>query len=101
MSERLFQIITDSFLKILIPGLTVTIPLTLISFFFAMIIALAVALIQFAKVRVLKDIARFYIWVIRGTPRGLTAPRRSGQGLRPSRTDRWRRESAWECPICR
>ncbi len=68
MSERLFQIITDSFLKILIPGLTVTIPLTLISFFFAMIIALAVALIQFAKVRVLKDIARFYIWVIRGTP---------------------------------
>ena len=68
MSERLFGILADSFLKILIPGLTVTIPLTIISFALAMIIAIAVALIQFAKVRVLKDIARFYVWVIRGTP---------------------------------
>lgn len=37
MSERLLQIITDSFTKILLPGLTVTIPLTIISFIFAMI----------------------------------------------------------------
>ena len=33
-----------------------------------MVIATAVALIQFAHVRVLTQIARFYIWVIRGTP---------------------------------
>ena len=45
-----------------------TIPLTVISFALAMVIAIAVALIQFAKVRILKDIARFYVWVIRGTP---------------------------------
>lgn len=68
MSERLIGILTDSFFKILIPGLTVTIPLTIISFALAMIIAIAVALIQFAGVKVLKEIARFYIWVIRGTP---------------------------------
>lgn len=45
-----------------------TIPLTVISFALAMIIAIAVALIQFANIKILKDIARFYIWIIRGTP---------------------------------
>ncbi len=68
MSERIIGILADSFLRILIPGLTVTIPLTIISFALAMVIAIAVALIQFAKVQILKDIARFYVWVIRGTP---------------------------------
>lgn len=68
MSERLWQILTDSFTKILIPGITVTIPLTVISFSLALVIAVIVALIQFANVRVLKQISRFYIWVIRGTP---------------------------------
>ncbi len=68
LSERIIGILADSFFKILIPGLTVTIPLTIISFAIAMVIAIAVALIQYAKVRILKDIARFYVWVIRGTP---------------------------------
>ena len=68
MSERLAGILLDSFGKILLPGLTVTIPLTAISFTLALIIAVAVALVQFAQVPVLQRIARFYIWVIRGTP---------------------------------
>lgn len=68
MSDRLWQILVDSFTKILIPGITVTIPLTVISFSLALVIAVIVALIQFANVRVLKQISRFYIWVIRGTP---------------------------------
>lgn len=68
MSERLSQILMDSFGKILLPGLTMTIPLTIISFTLAMIIAVATALVQFANIRGLKQIARFYIWVIRGTP---------------------------------
>lgn len=68
LSERVWGIVTDSFWKILLPGLTMTIPLTVISFTFAMIIAIAVAMVQFANIRVLKPIARFYIWVIRGTP---------------------------------
>ena len=41
---------------------------SVISFALALVIAIVVALIQYAKVRVLKDIARFYVWVIRGTP---------------------------------
>ena len=68
IDQRLFEIIVDSFGKILLPGLTMTIPLTAISFFFALIIALIVAMIQFAHVRVLRQGARFYVWVIRGTP---------------------------------
>ncbi len=67
-SQRLLHIIGDSFFKILLPGLTMTVPLTVLSFSFALIIAVIVAMIQFAKIRVLKEIARFYIWIIRGTP---------------------------------
>lgn len=68
LNGRLLGILADSFPKILIPGLTRTIPLTAISFSLAMVIAVAVALAQFAGVRGLKQVCRFYIWVIRGTP---------------------------------
>ena len=49
MSERLVGILVDSFGKILLPGLTVTIPLTVISFTLALIIAVVVALVQFSE----------------------------------------------------
>lgn len=68
IDQRLFGILVDSFGKILIPGLTITIPLTAISFSIALVIAVVTALVQFANVKVLKQIARFYVWVIRGTP---------------------------------
>lgn len=68
MDNRIWSLIVDSFWKILKPGLEVTIPLTIISFFLALIIATVTALIQIARIPVLKTIARFYIWVIRGTP---------------------------------
>lgn len=68
MSERLAQILLDSFSKILIPGLTVTIPLTVIAFSCALVIAVFTAMVQVANVRGLKQLARFYIWVFRGTP---------------------------------
>ena len=68
MSERLIGILVDSFWKILLPGLKMTIPLTVISFTFAMLIAVVVALIQHVKVLVLTQLCRFYIWVVRGTP---------------------------------
>ena len=64
----LWNLLTDSFWQILLPGLTMTISLTAISFTLAMGIAVAVALIQFARIPVLKELCRFYIWVIRGTP---------------------------------
>lgn len=68
MSERVIGILLDSFWKILLPGLTVTVPLTILSFTFAMVIAVFLALVQFADVKGMKQLARFYIWVIRGTP---------------------------------
>ena len=68
MNDSLIQLLLDSFPKILIPGLTTTIPLTVISFSIAMVIAVITAVIQIAKVPVLKSLARFYIWVVRGTP---------------------------------
>lgn len=68
MSERLIGILADSFWKILLPGIQMTIPLTVISFTLGMIIAVACALVMFAKVKVLTPIVRTYIWIIRGTP---------------------------------
>lgn len=68
MSERLLQTLMDSFPKILVPGLTVTIPLTAIAFTFAMIIAVTAAMVQYAKLPVLTQLCRFYIWIFRGTP---------------------------------
>ena len=67
-NKRVIDVAIQSFPKIIVPGLTVTIPLTILSFTFAMMIAIAVAMIQYARVPVLRQISRFYIWVIRGTP---------------------------------
>lgn len=68
MSSALIDLFVDSFWQILLPGLTVTVPLTILAFSGALVIAVIVALVQFARVPVLKDLARFYIWVTRGTP---------------------------------
>lgn len=68
MSEHLWSILVESFPRILIPGLTMTIPLTVLAFSLAMVIAVAVAMVQYAHVKLLTPLCRFYIWVIRGTP---------------------------------
>ena len=68
MDSRLLNILIDSFPKILAKGLTVTIPLTAIAFSIAMVIAVAAALTQFARMPVLTQICRLYIWIFRGTP---------------------------------
>lgn len=68
MDDRIIGILQSSFLEILIPGIMYTIPLTLISFTIGLIIALAVAIVQVANVKILKQIAKFYVWIIRGTP---------------------------------
>ena len=58
----------DSFPKILLPGLAMTIPLTVISFTIALGIAIVVAMVQHAKLPVLTQLCRAYIWIFRGTP---------------------------------
>ena len=68
MSDRLINILITSFSQILIPGLKVTVPLTLCSFALSLVIGLLLALVQIAKVPVLRQFSRFYIWVFRGTP---------------------------------
>ena len=68
LTNRTVSVLWEVLPRILTAGLTMTIPLTLISFSLAMVIAVAVALVQYANVPVLRQIARFYIWVIRGTP---------------------------------
>ena len=68
MTERLVNILLESFPKIFLQGLIVTIPLTVISFALALIIAMACAMIQIANIKGLKQIVRFYIWIVRGTP---------------------------------
>jgi len=68
MSERIIDILTEGCGKMLIASLKVTIPLTVIGFSCAMVIALIMAMAQYAKVPVLRQIARFYIWIFRGTP---------------------------------
>ena len=45
-ANRTVSVLVEALPRILTAGLTMTIPLTLVSFFFAMIIAVAVALVQ-------------------------------------------------------
>ena len=66
--NRILDLMIESFGTILIPGLTMTLPLTAISFAIGLIIAVVTALVQFANIQGLKQLARFYVWVIRGTP---------------------------------
>lgn len=68
MSERLLNIIVSSFPKILVQGVKVTFPLTLASFALSLVIGLVLALVQVANIKGLKQLARFYIWIFRGTP---------------------------------
>jgi len=68
MNERLWGILVDSFPKLLEYGVKVTVPLTALSFALALVIAVIVAMIQYANVRLLRQVCRFYIWIVRGTP---------------------------------
>ena len=68
MNERVWQLLLDSFWQILLPGIRVTIPLTLVSFSLGLVIALLTAMVQVANIPVLKQMARIYVWFIRGTP---------------------------------
>ena len=68
LSNRTASVLWEALPRILSAGLTMTIPLTLISFSLAMVLAVVVALVQYANVPVLRQVAQFYIWVIRGTP---------------------------------
>lgn len=58
----------DSLLPLLKAGLIFTIPLTLISFVLGLTLGLVVAVIRLFAPWPIAAVARFYVWVIRGTP---------------------------------
>ncbi len=68
MSERTFQVVRDAFPQLIEKFFTMTIPLTVLSFTLAIIIAVAVAMVQYAHVRGLQRVCRIYIWIVRCTP---------------------------------
>ncbi len=68
MDGRVLDIIIKSFPKILIPGLTMTIPLSVVSFAIGLVLALLTALARITNTKVLKQISSFYVWFFRGTP---------------------------------
>lgn len=68
MSDRLIQILLSSFTKILLPGIKVTVPLTLLSFAVSLVLGLLLALVQVANITGLKQFSIIYIWIFRGTP---------------------------------
>ncbi|WP_082929265.1 ABC transporter permease subunit [Mycobacterium sp. 852013-51886_SCH5428379] len=63
-----WQLVLDNLWPLARAALTMTIPLTIISFAIGLVIALAVALARLSTNVVLTNVARFYISVIRGTP---------------------------------
>jgi cystine transport system permease protein len=69
MNDRTsLDIFTDSFLPLLQAGITFTVPLTLISFVLGLVLALLTALARLSDFYPLVLVARFYVWIIRGTP---------------------------------
>lgn len=68
MTDRQIEIALQSFLPLLKAGVLYTIPLTLITFTLGMLLAVITALSRLSSWRLPREIARFYVWLIRGTP---------------------------------
>ncbi|NIK69954.1 MULTISPECIES: amino acid ABC transporter permease [unclassified Paenibacillus] len=69
MNERTnLDIFFDSFFPLLKAGISFTVPLTLISFVLGLVLAVLTALVRLSDVYPLVLVARFYVWIIRGTP---------------------------------
>ncbi|WP_372968429.1 amino acid ABC transporter permease [Microbacterium sp.] len=66
--ENPWQLFFDSLGPIALAGVTVTVPLALVSFAFGLVLAIGAALMRISVNPVLSGIARFYISIIRGTP---------------------------------
>ncbi|MBM7049017.1 MULTISPECIES: amino acid ABC transporter permease [Rhizobium] len=66
--EHWLQLMWDSLGSLLWAGLVFTIPLTLITFVLGLLLGLLTAITRLFGPRPLVAVARFYVWVIRGTP---------------------------------
>jgi L-cystine transport system permease protein len=66
--DRIIGILSDSFFPILKAGIQFTIPLTLITFVLGLILAFFIALARLSNVKSINAVAKFYVWIFRGTP---------------------------------
>ncbi|MGV1758817.1 amino acid ABC transporter permease [Rhizobium sp. P44RR-XXIV] len=66
--EHWLQLMWESLGTLLWAGLVFTIPLTLITFVLGLLLGLVTAVVRLFGPRPLVAVARFYVWVIRGTP---------------------------------
>ncbi|MEK4424689.1 amino acid ABC transporter permease [Solibacillus sp. FSL K6-1523] len=66
--SREMQIALDSIWPILKAGLIVTIPLSLIAFAIALVVAVITALARISNYKILRGIFGVYVWIFRGTP---------------------------------
>ncbi len=62
------QLLINSFWPMFKAGLTISVPLMLISFALGLVLAFVIALMRMSKIIPFKAIAWFIVWVIRGTP---------------------------------
>jgi L-cystine transport system permease protein len=62
------QLMMDSFPTLIWAGIRFTIPLTLLSFALGLTLGLATAVARLFGPRPVSALARFYVWIIRGTP---------------------------------
>ena len=68
MTQRLLDILVSSFPRLVLYCVQVTIPLTVCIYILSLVLGFLLALIQIQKIPVLKQLARVYVWVFRGTP---------------------------------
>lgn len=65
---RIIDILLHSFFPLLKAGLSFTVPLTILSFTLGLILAFLTALARISNFKLLTTVAKFYVWIIRGTP---------------------------------
>jgi len=65
---RLIRIMLDSFWPFLSAGIRFTIPLSVLSFGFGLALGFIAALARLFGGQIVSSIARFYVWIVRGTP---------------------------------
>jgi len=65
---RWVQLMVDSFWPLLSAGVVFTVPLAILSFVLGLAVAFLTALVRLYGGPVAQAVARFYVWVIRGTP---------------------------------
>jgi len=68
MVPHWLKLMADSFLPLLAAGLAFTVPLTILSFAGGIAVGFATALARLYGRGVALAVARFYVWLIRGTP---------------------------------